>query len=94
MGGMDRQTLRNWVQRFNAAGLDGLLDNWTSGPVQVRLPNLHRHKAEFPRYALLSLFEPILELGERLLELLKIFVTDLQDPILPTTKLYREPKQV
>jgi transposase len=33
MGGMDRQTLRDWVHRFNAAGLDGLLDNWASGPV-------------------------------------------------------------
>ena len=33
MGGMDRQTLRDWVYRFNAAGLDGLLDNWASGPV-------------------------------------------------------------
>ena len=26
MGGMDRQTLRDWVHRFNAAGPDGLLD--------------------------------------------------------------------
>ena len=33
MGGMDRQTLRDWVHRFNAAGPDGLLDNWASGPV-------------------------------------------------------------
>ena len=29
---MDRQTLRDWVQRFNAAGPDGLTDNWTEGP--------------------------------------------------------------
>jgi len=29
---MDRQTLRDWVHRFNASGLDGLLDNWTEGP--------------------------------------------------------------
>ena len=28
---MDRQTLRDWVQRFNAAGLEGLIDNWTAG---------------------------------------------------------------
>ena len=29
---MDRQTLRDWVHRFNASGLEGLLDNWTEGP--------------------------------------------------------------
>jgi len=32
IGGMDRQTLRDWVHRFNAAGADGLLDRWSSGP--------------------------------------------------------------
>ena len=32
IGGMDRQTLRDWVHRFNASGPDGLLDNWTGGP--------------------------------------------------------------
>ena len=32
VGGMDRQTLRDWVHRFNAVGPDGLIDNWTSGP--------------------------------------------------------------
>jgi transposase len=32
VGGMDRQTLRDWVHRFNAAGLAGLIDNWTDGP--------------------------------------------------------------
>jgi transposase len=32
IGGMDRQTLRDWVHRFNAAGPDGLIDNWTGGP--------------------------------------------------------------
>ena len=31
IGGMDRQTLRDWVHRFNAAGPDGLKDNWTGG---------------------------------------------------------------
>ena len=30
--GMDRQTLRDWVHRFNAAGPEGLFDNWTVGP--------------------------------------------------------------
>jgi transposase len=32
IGGMDRQTLRDWVHRFNTKGPDGLIDNWTSGP--------------------------------------------------------------
>jgi transposase len=32
VGGMDRQTLRDWVHRFNAAGPDGLKDAWRSGP--------------------------------------------------------------
>ena len=32
IGGMDRQTLRDWVHRFNAFGPEGLFDNWTNGP--------------------------------------------------------------
>ena len=32
IGGMDRQTLRDWVHRFNASGPDGLVDSWTEGP--------------------------------------------------------------
>jgi transposase len=32
IGGMDRQTLRDWVHRFNAQGPDGLLDSWSKGP--------------------------------------------------------------
>src|ERR1700677_3968977 len=32
IGGMDRQTLRDWVHRFNASGAGGLLDDWTEGP--------------------------------------------------------------
>jgi transposase len=32
IGGMDRQTLRDWVHRFNEHGPDGLLDNWSKGP--------------------------------------------------------------
>ena len=32
IGGMDRQTLRDWVHRFNAGGPAGLFDNWTEGP--------------------------------------------------------------
>ena len=29
--GMDRQTLRDWVLRYNAHGLDGLSDRWNGG---------------------------------------------------------------
>jgi transposase len=29
--GMDRQTLRDWVIRYNEYGIDGLLDRWGSG---------------------------------------------------------------
>ena len=29
--GMDRQTLRDWVIRYNAHGLDGLSDRWGDG---------------------------------------------------------------
>ncbi len=31
-GGMDRQMLRDWAHRFNAAGPDGLIDQGTEGP--------------------------------------------------------------
>ena len=31
IGGMDRQTLRDWVRRFNESGPDGLLDHWAGG---------------------------------------------------------------
>jgi transposase len=34
IGGMDRQTLRDWVHRFNAAGPEGLKDNWSYGPTR------------------------------------------------------------
>ena len=30
--GRDRQTLRDWVHRFNAHGPDGLRDSWSKGP--------------------------------------------------------------
>ena len=39
VGGMDRQTLRDWVHRFNAAGPDGLKDNWASGPAPRLSPD-------------------------------------------------------
>ena len=32
IGGMDRQTLRDGVHRFNAHGPDGLRDSWSKGP--------------------------------------------------------------
>ena len=32
IGGMDRQTLRDWVHRFNQSGPAGLLDQWATGP--------------------------------------------------------------
>ena len=31
IGGMDRQTLRDWVHRFNSEGPDGLIDRWGGG---------------------------------------------------------------
>jgi transposase len=43
IGGMDRQTLRDWVHRFNALGPDGLLDSWSKGP-EPRLS--HEQRAE------------------------------------------------
>ena len=32
VGGMDRQTLRDWVHRFNKTGPEGLKDSWNGGP--------------------------------------------------------------
>ena len=31
IGGMERQTLRDWVHRFNRHGPDGLKDSWSEG---------------------------------------------------------------
>src|ERR1700730_7505250 len=39
IGGMDRQTLRDWVHCFNDAGPDGLLANWASGPTPRLSPD-------------------------------------------------------
>lgn len=41
IGGMDRQTLRDWVHRFNAEGPEGLCDHWYEGPPR-KLPEEHR----------------------------------------------------
>lgn len=46
IGGMDRQTLRDWVHRFNAGGPEGLFDHWTNGP-KPRLSS--EQLAEFAR---------------------------------------------
>src|SRR5215208_3652144 len=35
IGGMDRQTLRDWVRRFNNHGPEGLMDRWSKGPAPV-----------------------------------------------------------
>src|SRR4249920_3782867 len=41
VGGMDRQTLRDWVIRFNAHGADGLI-NLASPGVPPKLGDTHR----------------------------------------------------
>lgn len=38
IGGMDRQTLRDWVIRFNKAGPEGLTDRWHNGSVRRLSP--------------------------------------------------------
>ena len=37
IGGMERQTLRDWVHRFNGSGPEGLIDRKASG----KLPKLN-----------------------------------------------------
>jgi transposase len=44
--GHDRQTLRDWIHRFNASGPEGLFDNWTEGP-KPRLSE--EHLAQFAK---------------------------------------------
>src|SRR5881392_3662469 len=41
IGGMDRQTLRDWVHRFNEQGPAGLIDGWSKGP-EPRLSEAQR----------------------------------------------------
>jgi transposase-like protein len=38
IGGMDRQTLRDWVHRFNEHGPEGLLDAWSKGRPRALRP--------------------------------------------------------
>src|SRR5215217_18166 len=43
IGGMDRQTLRDWVHRFNERGPEGLKDSWSKGhPPRLSAPHRHR----------------------------------------------------
>jgi len=46
IGGMDRQTLRDWVHRFNAHGPEGLKDNWANGSVPRLSPEQQAEFAE------------------------------------------------
>ena len=41
IGGMDRQTLRDWVIRYNEHGIEGLHDRWGMG---VHRPSRRRSK--------------------------------------------------
>lgn len=36
--GMDRQTLRDWVLRYNTHGVDGLCDRWNGGRPPTFMP--------------------------------------------------------
>src|SRR3712207_8170314 len=42
IGGMDRQTLRDWVHRFNQRGPQGLKDNWSKGHPSRLSPDQQR----------------------------------------------------
>src|SRR5215208_7012327 len=44
IGGMDRQTLRDWVHRFNERGLEGLKDGWCRDKPRRR-PKLSRRSS-------------------------------------------------
>jgi transposase len=46
IGGMDRQTLRDWVHRFNADGPEGLKDNWANGSVSRLSPEQQAELAD------------------------------------------------
>lgn len=46
IGGMDRQTLRHWVLRFNADGPEGLYDRWSPGPARRLSDDQLRELAE------------------------------------------------
>src|SRR5215210_5942064 len=46
IGGMDRQTLRDWVHRFNEHGPEGLKDHWANGSVPRLSPEQQAELAE------------------------------------------------
>ena len=46
IGGMDRQTLRDWVHRFNEHGPNGLKDNWAKGTPPRLSPEQQAELAE------------------------------------------------
>ena len=46
IGGMDRQTLRDWVHRFNEHGPDGLKDSWAKGQPPRLSPEQQAELAE------------------------------------------------
>src|SRR5919202_5120100 len=46
IGGMDRQTLRDWVHRFNERGPDGLKDSWSKGKPPRLTPGQQAELAE------------------------------------------------
>jgi transposase len=48
IGGMERQTLRDWVHRFNERGPEGLKDNWSKGNPSRLSPD---QQAELARLA-------------------------------------------
>jgi hypothetical protein len=55
--GMDRQTLRDWVHRYNAEGLRGLHDLKTPGPK----PKLTvEQQADWPSWSRLGLIRPVM----------------------------------
>ena len=44
--GMDRQTLRDWVLRYNEHGIDGLADRWSAAHVRrARASRADAHRA-------------------------------------------------
>lgn len=45
IGGMDRQTLRDWVHRFNERGPDGLKDAWSKGNPESRAGPTRRDRS-------------------------------------------------
>src|SRR5215217_5136706 len=46
IGGMDRQTLCDWVHRFNEHGPDGLKDAWSKGNPPRLSPDQQRELAQ------------------------------------------------